>query len=354
MSLAVAEEIGKAILAKNVTAAEATLGTLGLEGIRYGGDAVRKSYNKLRRRSFARGPSTKFGKLGKRMRERLTSIKSKRQKKQHPIDEIFSKRVNSNMETEGEAAKFGEQPGIGIIKKRGSGYGPSANATNVLYDIQVGYPTKGSEINERPNDIIFVKGLRYCANFKSLLEGDLDSMFCNFAIVSRKDNVNSGSQMDVGMFTSRDSNREQNFEETPEAIDRHCLPLSLDKYHVWTHKRFKLRGKGTNMPGSKMLSGYIPLNRQIRFTGANQPNAELSVMWWFGRENTVSTAPFTSGQPAGNQAYETSALSTNIALTLYWDDPVSLYMLKSAMSSVKRRPKYKRRSKSRGPRRGYQ
>jgi len=350
MSLAVAAEIGEAILAKNVTAAEATLGTLGLEGLRYGGNAVRKYGNKLRRRIVT--PGSREHALGKRVRERFSPIKKKSKRKHNAT--LKPKKLNFDMETEAEAARFGEQPGIGIIKKRGSGYGPSQNATNILYDIQVGYPTKGSEINERPNDIIFVKGLKYCANFKNLLDGDLDSMFCNFAIVSRKDNVNSGSSMDVGMFTSRDSNREQNFDETPEAIDRHCLPLSLDKYHVWTHKRFKLRGRGTNLPGSKMLSGYIPLNRQIRFTGANQPNAELSVIWWFGRENTVSTAPFTGGQPAGNQAYEVAAMSTNIALTLYWDDPVSLYMLKNAMSSVKRRPKYKRRSKSRGPRRGYQ
>jgi len=354
MSLAVAAEIGEAILAKNVTAAEATLGTLALEGARYGGDAVRKSYNKLRRRSFARGPRAstvnKLGKLGKRVRERfapITPIKSKRQKRQH------DNTIRNRMETEGEAARFGERPSLAVAKQKGSGYGPDPNSTNIVYDVQIAYPTKGTDINERPNDQIYLKGLKYCANIKNTLAAAQGSYFCNFAIVSRKDNVSSGSQMEVSMFRSREGTRGQNFEDTSEAIDRHCLPLNTDKYHVWVHKRFKLRGEGTNMPGSKMFSGYLPINRQIRFTGANQPNGELSAIWWFGKENTLSQAPFSGTQDPGFQPVEALAFNTNMAFTLYWDDPISSSMLRQAMKSMKRR-KYKRRSKSRGPYRGYQ
>jgi len=354
MSLAVAAEIGEAILAKNVTAAEATLGTLGLEGVRYGGDAIRKSYNKFRRRSFARGPRTsKLGKLGKRVRERFTTItpiKSKRQKTQH--DSTIRQRLSSNMETEGDAARLGERPGTAVSKLKGSGYGPGGNLTNIVYDVQVAYPTKGTDIHERPNDMIYLKGLKYCVNAKCTKEGATSAYFCNFAIVSRKDNVSSGSQMDVSMFRSREGTRGQNFEDTGEAIDRHCLPLNTDKYHVWMHKRFKLRGQGTNMPGSKMFSGYLPINRQIRFTGANQPNGELTAIWWYGEENSTSVSPFSGLQVAPNVEQDL-AFNTNIAFTLYWDDPVSTTMLQQAMRSMKR-GKYKRRSKSRGPYRGYQ
>jgi len=322
-----------------------------LEGARYGGNAVRKYGNKLRRRIVT--PGSREHQLGKRVRERFTPIKSKKKRKHNTT--LKPKKLDFEMPlSEADRSKFGEPAGLKVSKERGSGYGPGENATNILYDMQVGYPTKGSEINERPNDIIFVKGVKYCANFAPRLSGDLHSYFVNFAIVSRKDNVSSGSQMDVALFRSRDTNREQNFEDTLEAIDRHCLPINTDKYHVWTHKRFKLRGQGTNLPGSKMLSGYIPINRQIRFTSANQPNSELSVLWWYGKENTFSQPPFAGTQTGDAEPYQPAAFSANIALTLYWDDPVSISMLRHAMSSIRRRPKYKRRSKSRGPYRGYQ
>jgi len=203
MSLAVAAEIGEAILAKNVTAAEATLGTLGLEGARYGGDAVRKFYNKLRRPSFPGGPSTaKLGKLGKRVRKRFTAIKSKRQKKQHPIDEIFRKRTNSKMEitTEGREARFGEAPGKGVTKQKGSGYGPGGNLLNFVYETSISYPTKGTDINQRPNDMILLKGVKYCANFVAKRPGFVETTLCNFAIVSRKENVYSNSDLTNNLF----------------------------------------------------------------------------------------------------------------------------------------------------------
>jgi len=101
-----------------------------------------------------------------------------------------------------------------------------------------------------------------------------------------------------------------------------------------------------------MFSGYLPLNRQIRFTGANQPNGELSAVWWYGEENSTSVSPFSGLQIAPNVEQEL-AMNTNVVFTLYWDDPVSTSMLKQAMRSIKR-GKYKRRTKSRGPFRGYQ
>jgi len=343
MSLALAAELGEAIAAKNVTAAEATLGTLGLEGLRYGGDVVRKYGNKLRRRIVT--PGSREHALGKRVRERFAPIKSKRQRKQRTT--LRPKRLDFDMEgtTEGREARFGEPPGSGTSKQKGSGYGPLGSVLDFLHETTIGYPTKGSDINQRPNDAIFLKGVKYCVNIQPLREGLTTSTFCNFAIVSRKENVYSNSDLGNNFFRSREDTRGQSFEDTGEAIDRHCLPINSDKYHVWTHKRFKMRGQGTNMPGSKMLTGYLNVNRQIRFDAANRPNGELVALWWFGDENTTSPTPLTGGV--------TSDFNTNMMFTCYWDNPVSLHMLKSAIKSS-RRTKYKRRSKSRGPYRGYQ
>jgi len=350
MSLAIAAEIGEAILAKNVTAAEATLGTLALEGARYGGNAVRKYGNKLRRRIVT--PGSREHQLGKRMRQRFAPIKSKRQRKQQ--NPLQPKKLNFDMEgtTEGREARFGEAPGAGVTKQKGSGYGPGGNLLNFVYETSISYPTKGTDINQRPNDMIFLKGVKYCANFQPLRPGLVETTLCNFAIVSRKENVYSNSDLTNNLFRSREDTRGQSFEDTGEAIDRHCLPINTDKYHVWTHKRFKLRGAGTNLPGSRMLSGYLPVNRQIRFDAANRPNGELLAIWWFGDENTTAATPVTAIVPTGVSP-DVIPFNTNIAFTTYWDNPVSVHMLKTAMKSL-RRTKYKRRSKSKGPYRGYQ
>jgi len=323
-------EIGEALAAKNITTAEATLGTAALEGLRYGITGARKAVTRSGSQ-FRKAKNTYLKKI--RARKRASGLKPKN---------LLS---DFNMQTESEAARFGEAPGVGITKQKGSGYGPGGNLLNTLYEQSVSYPTKGEDINQRPNDLIFLKGIKYCANFKAERPGYTGMSFVNFALVSRKENVYSNSDVENNLFRSREDTRGQSFIDTGEALDRHCLPINTDKFHVWTHKRFKLRGLGTNMPGSKMLSGYLPINRQIRFDAANRPNGEILAIWWYGDENTVATLPVA---PVIPDPGDPVPFNTNIMFIIYWDNPVSVTMLKSVMSSMRRKPKYKRKSKSRG------
>jgi len=330
-------EAAAAALAKEATVGEITAGTGMLEGARYGVESFLRQAKKYKKAHTWKG-----------------TIKTNRRKYQRPNTYYVDIDKTKMKMDEGEASRLGEAPGTGVSKRTSSGYGPDPNtSTNQLYIQEIFFPNKGTDINDRPNDMIYLKGLKYCANFAPSATGVSESFFVNFAIVSRKDNVSQNTSFEENMFRSRQDTRSQDFEATGQAIDRHCLALNTDKFHVWVHKRFKLRGLGTNMTGSKMMSGYIPIKRQIRFDGSNRPNGELHAIWWCGEENTVSVAPFSSVQPTNFTNKLSPAINTNMSFTTYWDDPVSVTMLQAAMKSL-RRTKYKRKSRSKGPYRGYQ
>jgi len=88
---------------------------------------------------------------------------------------------------EGEAARFGEQPGTSVAKHTDGAIHQDFK-TNVLQTYVVPYPARGTNNDQRLRDIIHLKGLKVCVNFENISsQTDLKALFMNFAIVSRKD-----------------------------------------------------------------------------------------------------------------------------------------------------------------------
>jgi len=292
--------------ARSVTAGEATLATAALEGARYG--------NKW-----------------------LKTIKKYTPKKYRK--KLRPQRLFMNpMQTEGEAARFGENPGEGLTKRINSDT-VTSNFGNVVYSMPVAHPNRGDQIDQRQRDVILIKGIKFCANFTRQLAGERRAVLANFALVSRKDDVDSSSNLDQRMFRSNDNSRSVDFGDNLLAQRRHCDPLNNDKFHIWTHRRFKLHDQNSNGNGSKMIAAYVPINRQIRFDASNFPTGELTFIYWFGLENTLSTG--TVATTPSNYC------NTCITSTTYYDEPMPLsqmsYLIKQLKNTRKGRRRYKRK-----------
>lgn len=309
-------ELAEAMAARQVTMGEATAGTGLLEGARYFPEGV-KALKKL---------AAKAKRETKGFSIKLTHKKTKRSK---------YTTTNQNMQMdEGEAARFGEQPGTGVVKHT-DGERHVNFKSNELESYVIPYPAKGQNNDQRVRDIIHLKGVKVCANFENLGVDDR-AFFCNFAVVSRKDRVSDSGNLDANLFRGRDNNRGEDFTSVLSTIERHCLPLNTDKYHVWMHDRFKLfRPVGSHEHSSKMITRYIHIDRQINFDVTNV-SGELYILYWIGAENIISTTPSINDQ-----------CRIGLTTTTYYDTPLADSQVKQVLRRIARgkttRKKYKRK-----------
>lgn len=275
--------------ARAVTTGEAALATAALEGARYAG-----------------------------------AIKSKLWKKARTTKKKYQKKM-VNMITEGDMAKFGEPPGQELSKRVNQDY-LGGNLGNVVYTMSAATPNRGDQIDQRQRDVVLMKGLKFCANFRRNLSGPA-SILVNFAIVSRKDDVDSNSNVGSRLFRSHNNQRAVDFNENLFSLRRHCDSINTDKYYVWTHRRFTLEQQDGNGNGEKMIKGYIPINRQLRFDPSNFPNAEMLFIWWCGLGNEENNPVSPTVQ---------SFMNTNIVSSTYFDEPMPLGQMSQMLKQLKK------------------
>lgn len=319
-------ELAEAMAARQVTMGEATAGTGLLEGARYfpqGVKALKSLAARAKRESKRYTIKKTYGKNKKVKYPTFTAADYK----------VTKKNLKYMQMDEGEAARFGEQPGAGVAKHT-DGSVHEDFTTNVLETYVIPYPAKGTNNDQRVRDIIHLKGVKICANFENLSTGTR-ALFVNFAVVSRKDRVADSGNLDANMFRGRDNNRGEDFTSVLSTIERHCLPLNTDKYHVWMHDRFKLfKPTGNHEHSSKMLTRYIHIDRQINFD-INVANGELFVLYWCGAENIISTTPSVG-----------DVMRIGMTTTTYYDTPLADSQVKQVLKRLakgKTRKSYKRK-----------
>lgn len=318
----IAAEAAEALAARQVTAGEATLATAALEGARYGYESGVQALTAIADR--ARSSSKHVIKKGRSKSLRKFFSKGERLKRRY--------KMASTAMDEGTAARFGEKAGYQSVKQKELSTGFNMNE-NTIYVTEPDMPTRGSDIDQRERDLIFYRGLKYCFNYDSLTTagGDYQSLMVNFAIVSRKDAVDSQVNLADDFFRAGGNSRSQDFSTPTNALDRHCLPLNSDKFHIWTHKRFKLHRRTGQGHGDKYFSGYIPINRQIRFDGANKTNGTLFCLTWFGGVAGVVSTPGT-----------VALCNVQGMLTTFWDDTIPIGQIRYLTRQIRKNPRGKR------------
>lgn len=146
--------------------------------------------------------------------------------------------------------------------------------------------------NARETDAVNIAGFKICLNFRNNSDQPL---YVNVAVISPKDQV--AAAIPVGDFFRADglNTRGISFADSSlNALQKHCMPINTDLYHILWHKRFKLAGQYDSSPGpdpSHFSSGYpsymtmekfVPLRRQITFDNTSSTSSDdvcYLIMW---------------------------------------------------------------------------
>lgn len=159
--------------------------------------------------------------------------------------------------------------------------------------------TQVNDIRGRQRDVIFLSGVRVCFEIEN--NDTVNPMYFNFAVISPKGRniANTVSDIENSFFRSGTTDsRNVDFADTLASIEFHCLPINTDKWHVISHKRYRLNRRSNAISeGSghyyKNIDRYYKIKRQIRYD-ESQANTALKcetpilMVWWCDQFNTTA------------------------------------------------------------------
>lgn len=233
-----------------------------------------------------------------------------------------------------EDHRFGEDPNQGTAKRVSTTTNITCNDRQ-LNTMVISMPTSGVNLDQRIRDQIYIKGLKVCFNGLCTFNdsGQYKFYYVNVALLSRKDNTTSISNLETDFFRGHDNQRAADFNDVTNALDRHCRPINTDKYAVWMHKRFKIGRLNADLRDCMhSFSKWVPVNRQVRFDGTNKPQNEFLLCWYLTETNTVSGTVGTS-----------TIADCEVAVTKYYDEPLPSGVLKAIKKYTKRGTRRKTR-----------
>lgn len=153
------------------------------------------------------------------------------------------------------------------------------------------------DLRMRERDTIVVNGFKIWLEVKN---NDSVPLSCNIAVLHPKDD---GAGIDTaGFFRNHGADRQLTFNGTRSCLEFTSLPINSDHYVVLMHKRFRLGsatgfGSGNGDRAYRYLSMYLPLKRQVRYSGPNASDlveGQVYLVWWC---DNVTALTATSASP---------------------------------------------------------
>lgn len=202
--------------------------------------------------------------------------------------------------------EIGEPVGSGGAKRSIQLHDVTSFPTKSLYSHEVTEIGKSSinSINQRQRDIINLVGIKYLLEVRN---GSSDSrpVIVNYALISPKggadvrDPVTPTSVTTVDFFRGYQTTRSQNFAATFSSVYLNNGTINSDKYNILMHKKMTLGGSNNNSPRARHVTGYVPINRQIRYDDAaiNSCNSPIFfVAWQSYMVDTAAATSFAAGE----------------------------------------------------------
>ncbi len=145
----------------------------------------------------------------------------------------------------------------------------------------------GSVLNRRMKDIINMRGIKFCLNFRCESPLGNAKAWMNVAIISPKAGLDGEASIPPDEFfrSPNGNTRDEDFNGLSMSnIDYRCCGINTDRYNV--HKRQVMTlGPNSSTEGFKerYLEFYFPIKRQVRYEpGSNFPSGKnMYLVWWF-------------------------------------------------------------------------
>lgn len=184
---------------------------------------------------------------------------------------------------------------------------PTQDQVSGLYQVgdfcQISEVDQGNaQLNRRERDIIDLKAIKYSYRFQNR---GLSPLMVNTALLVAYDSGGAGSG---GFFrTGQAGQRGVDFDFNLSATDIHTLPVNTSKYDVLHRESFILGPNGqTNQidggtrfndatPNWKLISKYMPVNRQIRYQDNGSPETRIVLVIWAVHMDHTPGTPFVGG-----------------------------------------------------------
>jgi hypothetical protein len=250
--------------------------------------------------------------LGKRVRSQVSSlanavVKGQKAKAEAAARNIvrrgmrrFQSRYRENL-----TKKVGEDPTLStakVTRLRTDGMQPQD--TNTFYwiaPVQIDRRTTSTYLlNQRERDLIYLSGIKVCMNIEIALL-DSSQFYVNIALVSVNNTTWVSGDEIFRNYTG--TQRAKDFASNDlTAQERHCTPLNSDKYTV--HKHIRAIMSPTYEDGQRLLKSfefYVPIKRQIRYTGATDDETETKfrLIWWFGKVGSTISESLYANRAVG-------------------------------------------------------
>lgn len=222
-------------------------------------------------------------------------VRKMRKRKRNPIARNAVKKARLRQ-------RIGERVGSGNCKRNETKFDGVLNTRSLESD-NLFTITQGTQIFQRLQDIVNLRGIRICTSFvlnTGTHTANGEKCFINMAVISpREDSLTGVDAVPTSdFFRGNDNNRHQDFSITLTALEFHCLPINTDKWNVHRHKRFAIGPySSTEGRSSKMVNMYIKVNRQIRFEDlpTERPIKPMYLCTWADYQDKASGAVSISG-----------------------------------------------------------
>lgn len=159
--------------------------------------------------------------------------------------------------------------------------------TLYLADLTLIPKTFTNEVNERQRNRVNLRGWKIYMQANNLFN---DTLTFNMAIIAPK----QGNSVSTALFFGNrtDDSGGSQFANTLDNIIFSKFPINTDFYTVLMHKRYYLNTVGANASNNQKftresgksflnLAKYIPLKRQVRYTGSgDQSDDKVFLVWW--------------------------------------------------------------------------
>lgn len=188
--------------------------------------------------------------------------------------------------------KFGDPLGSSNAKRslldNDTKHYPCATRTLYVEDL-LQFQKDSIRLDARNRDIINFRGCKMCFEIFNNLS---QPTYVNVALVSRKDNKESDTDLGSDLWRGNGNMRAFDFTNSTSALTYRCANINTDKYLVHKHKRYLIGANNTSAGFSeqqhsyRMIKWYVPFKRQLRFEDpgeapTNAPvNANLYLIWW--------------------------------------------------------------------------
>lgn len=164
-----------------------------------------------------------------------------------------------------------------------------------LLATEMTFPIIGDAIDNRERKMINLRGMKVCAEYKGMANiPSATGVYCNVALLFDKTNPTSSTFLGEKLFRANGTERGRDFSSLERSIDFHCAPINTDRYGVLMHKRFRINNTSQpDMNGGKVVQTvmkYVPIKRQIRFTG-EVPDTRIFFVRWFALDSLHTATP---------------------------------------------------------------